>query len=314
MKIALVTSCEERCGIAEYARNLLTNLYETSPGEATFEVIPHTVSYGEIKSFIYERKCDVVHFNYEPGLFGGWLPQHIRSLGKPTLLTLHTSQDGSNRSEFTDSFTRVVVHEGQDEGNIRYIPMGIPQYKGNDVEESCISYDVGTCGFPFPWKGFPEVVKACKLLGLRCLVIAPESRHANALQMRDQLHAIYNNGRLSVNTKWNTQDQVIARLKNCKVTVFAYHGNNYGISAACRLGLATGNPIIVSTSRQFRDLQPYVDEIDFISQPPDPEEIARAILNQLDESTKKVPKRVLSDFSFKRVGEMYMNQYRELIS
>jgi glycosyltransferase involved in cell wall biosynthesis len=301
ISVALITSWDERCGIAEYAANLLDNC----PG-VLFRIIKRTTGIEEAKTLI--SHCDIVQLNYEPGILSHWNKDVIKSLNKPSVLTLHTSHDGNNRSEFTNAFTRVVVHEKTTDG-FTHIPMGIPirkQHKAPDVK-----YDVASVGFPFPWKGFTQVVEACKLLNLYCVIIIPESRHADAKIMKNHLLSLHD--KVTVITDWLNQEETIQILSGAKLTTFAFHGGNYGISASCRLGLATGNPIVLSRSRQFRDLFEYENEIEFVDQPPTAENVAIGIQNQLYPQTWKKPQKVLEDFSWERTGLMYKNLYGELL-
>jgi glycosyltransferase involved in cell wall biosynthesis len=300
IKVALITSWGERCGIAEYAKNLIDNCLGVK-----FEIIPRTMNISEAIDLI--SSCDVVQSNYEPGILSHWNENVIRSLNKPSVLTLHTSHDGNNRSEFTNAFSRVVVHEKTTDG-FTFIPMGIPKCTKAKPD---VTFDVGTVGFPFPWKGFTQVVEACKLLDLHCVVIIPESRHADSQEMKKHLLSLHD--KVTVITEWMSQDQVVMVLSGAKVTAFPFHGGNYGISASCRLGLATGNPIVLSRSRQFRDLFDYEKEIEFVDQPPTTKDVAIAIQNQLYPQTWKRPETVLQDFSWERMGLMYKTLYGELV-
>lgn len=300
INVALVTSWNERCGIAEYASNLIENCIGVK-----FIVIPRSTSMTE--AFNLLSTCNVFVLNYEPGILGHWNKDIINSIRIPKVLILHTSHDGDNRTDFTSAFNRVVVHEQTSDG-FTYIPMGIPKCSKRVPD---VYYDVATVGFPFPWKGFTQVVDACKLLNLYCLVIAPESRHADASQMKAHLLSLSN--KVTVATEWLNQEQIIQLLSGAKVTAFPFHGGNYGISASCRLGLATGNPIVLSRCRQFRDLFQYEDEIEFVDQPPTSENVAIAIQNQLYFKTSKKLYKVLDDFSWVRSGLMYKRLFAELI-
>jgi glycosyltransferase involved in cell wall biosynthesis len=302
MKVALITSWNERCGIAEYAKNLISNC----PG-VEFEIIPREVPIEVTRPII--EVSDIVQLNYEPGILGHWNKDVIRSLNKPSVLTLHTSHDGNNSSELTAAFTKVVVHEQTQEG-FRFIPMGIPKFM--DEHKVTVHFDVGSVGFPFPWKGFTELVLACKQINASCLIITPESRHCDAAGMKVYLLSLYN--RVTILTEWFEQNEVISLLAGCKVTAFLYHGGNYGISAANRLGLATGSKVLLTRNRQFRDLYDYEDEIQFVSNPPNVDEVANTLHHLLSDRVTMKPKKVLEDFSWKKSGEMYTKLYEEIVN
>ena len=62
MKVALITSWNERCSVAEYAKNLITNCQTVE-----FEIISNKLINSLSEELI--NKSDIVHVNYEPRLF-----------------------------------------------------------------------------------------------------------------------------------------------------------------------------------------------------------------------------------------------------
>lgn len=300
MKVALVTTWGERCGIAEYAKELVASC----PG-VEFKIIGRP---WEITQVLRESaSCSIVHFNYEPGLLGHIDAVQIaamKAMGKKTVLTLHTSHDGDNRTPFTTAFDRTVVHEKTQEG-FTFIPNGIPDFRPNYPGTLDA---LGTAGFPFPWKGFEEVAKAAQMLGKTAIVVAPDSRHWDTWSMKECVKKACPTA--TYVTEWLETKEVIERLAVCSCLVFAYQGGNYGISGAVRMGLATGRPVVLSRCRQFRDLFEYDDEIGFTR-----DCSAAAIVEAVQDTlaTGKRPKRVLQDMSWKRCGELYMNVYKDLL-
>src|SRR2546428_357792 len=111
LKVGLLTSWNERCGIAEYAKNLVFNTSRENTYSDVEQVVLNINTFNSENTLLF-RPEDIIHINYEPGLFG-WLTtsciNHLKAMGKKTVLTLHTSHDGDNRSEFTNAFDRVVV-------------------------------------------------------------------------------------------------------------------------------------------------------------------------------------------------------------
>lgn len=302
-KVGLITSWNERCGIAEYAKNLTHNCPNTQ-----FKIYDVRSGYQILYAL---GDAQIVLLNYEAGLFAGigedFIAQ-LRSRGLRVVLIWHNSHSGDNRGPWTNLFDRVVVHEETTDG-FRYIPMGIP-------EETRLHSDgylpklVGSFGFPFPWKGFDPVCRACEMLGCQARIIAPESRHWDTHQVGNYLKGLCS--KLNYVTDYMDQSSVVRRLAECHATVFAYSGGNSGVSAACRLGLATGRPIVLTRCRQFRDLFPYEDEIFFIDDA-SPEKIAEALQEALNPYNKKMPGRVLKDMAWSKVGRMYEELFKELV-
>ena len=101
MKIAMLTSTGERCGVASYTRALVAGL-ETLPG-TTVAVVPITEGkqpkshYVEQAELLNAPDIDVVHIQHEHGFWGGILPGKsaywdLRYLiQKPLVLTAHTT-------------------------------------------------------------------------------------------------------------------------------------------------------------------------------------------------------------------------------
>jgi glycosyltransferase involved in cell wall biosynthesis len=308
MRVGLITTWEERCGIAEYAKNLVNSVTALNDG-VTFEVLDVRQSQAAIHAATIS--CDVVVFNYEPGLY-----QHLpivemvhllRRTQKACILILHTSHAGDNRSVLTAPFTRVVVHEKTQDGFV-HIPMGVPapSPRVRDVVPNL----VGTVGFPFPWKGFDIVAQATAKLDLMCLVIAPDSPHwdtyAVAKYLREQ------NPNLSVNTAWNSQEDVVEMLSQCAVNVFAYSGHPAGISGAVKLGVAAQRPLVISTCRQFRDMLEYYPEEVYVADPLSVDTVVEQI--QLALYTRKFPVRMLQENAWPVVASMYRNVYLEALT
>lgn len=320
IKVALVTSGLPHCGIAEYGKNLMKHLPEVE-----WTVIPHN-DFRNVGGARLPEGCEIVHVNYEPGLFPSlenwWAvgPHPIK-----TVLTLHTSHEGLNASKTTDRFDRVVVHEScEDLFRVRYdaprhfvfIPMGIPDLLSDsekDIADAVREYrkrDIVSVGFPFPWKGFPEVSEAAARLGKECLFILPPG-HVSAEPIVAECEK-RNHGRNHYITGWFDERDTIKLLYTGDVAVFAYHGGNSGISGAVRLALAAELPTIVTGScRQFRDLRIFEDEIEFVDSP-DPGLIAQGIQNVME--TGKRPKRILDEMSWRNSARQYYQLYEELLN
>lgn len=309
MKVGLITSGNQECGIAEYGKNLMKHLPQVD-----WSVYLHNNLWSE------SLKEDIVVLNYEPGLFPeAAIFKAKQSEVKHRVLILHTSHDGYWSSNFSARFEKIVVHEASRdirEGHPKFvhIPMGIPEPLNPNEQEMCQAVkdyrgrEIGSVGFPFPWKGFPEVAEAAKILGSSCFLLMPEGPGIDAAPIVAVCKS--KNPEVHCCTDWCNERATLMVLGSCKVLVFAYHGGNYGISGAIRLGLATGLPIVAVRNRQFRDLYEYEDEIEFVDSPT-PTLIADGIRRVL-ESGKK-PKRVLEDMSWANSAAKYYKLFEELL-
>lgn len=100
MRIAMLTTTGERCGIASYSAALVSELRRLP--ETEVEIVPLTP--GKQSASHYEKQAerlnaaevDLVHIQHEYGFWGGYLPGHsafwqMRPLiKKPVVLTAHT--------------------------------------------------------------------------------------------------------------------------------------------------------------------------------------------------------------------------------
>lgn len=307
MKVALLTSWNERCGIAEYAKNLVAHAKNTEFTILGREVFESSNAINGLPHRLCGEQTCIVHVNYEPGLLhilDANIMHQFRGAGIKSVMTLHTTGSGINRNTLIDSFNRVVVHEKTGD-NYDYIPLGAIKMK---LEDKPAENKIGTAGFPFPWKGFHQVAQASKKLGMGCLVVAPESDHFKTEVMEKFVRDAQ--PEVEYVKDWLTEEQVISRLSECAVNVFAYDGANNGISGAVRFGISAQRPLVVTRCRQFRDLFDY-EEVEVInSQSPD--EIIVGVQNALAKGKK--PERVLEDMSWDKAAERYESIYKELLA
>lgn len=307
MKIGLVTTWREKCGIAEYASNMVKSM---SSSKYQFQIINRPFAPSQIVAEAYD--CDIIHFNFEPGLMGHIGDDVIRSLkamGKKTVLTLHTTHEGDNRNAFTDSFNQVIVHEQTTDG-FKVIPHGAEEvsFSGLVNLEKEPKNVIGTAGFPFPWKGFHEVALTAEMLGMGVLVIAPETNHIDTWVMEKCIKGACTN--VEYVTDYLPTEEVINKLHECKVNVFNYHGGNYGISGAVRLGISAQRPLVISRSRQFRDLFSYEPEIT-VADNTSPEAVKAAV--ELALENNRIPETALNNMKWSRVSRDIESVYERLM-
>jgi hypothetical protein len=308
MRVLLVTTWNERCGIAEYAANLVRHC------KCEFEIVdPVTfMNFGkDVSSF------DLVHVNHEPGLYPGMTQYHVQRFcdSKPAMITLHATQAGYNHGAYIEAFQKIVVHE-QTQDVARwpskwiYIPEGIP------VAVSLaptVENTLGTCGFPFPWKGWDEVAYAAKFLNLGMIACLPESKHADALAAKRQIESVLG-AKAYIVTEYLPESGVIHHLSRNLVNVFPYKGHNAGISGAVRMGLAARRPVVVSASRQFNDLFMYREEL-YVSPQSEGQELYDCIQNAVLDARSghaRLPNQVIKDMGWERSARAYMDVYNSI--
>lgn len=306
MKVALLTTWNERCGIAEYAKSLVTYAKNTEFSIFGREIFENSNALLALPDQLCGNGCCIIQINYEPGLWhilDADVCSKLRKNGMRLVMTLHTSNSGNNRNALTTVFDRVIVHEQTTEG-FEHVPMGIPEVNLDGIE---VTKGIGTAGFPFPWKGFHQVAQAAKQLDMNCVVVAAKSDHFDTTVMEQFVKDAQPDTEYVKD--WLPQEDVVRKLASCEVNVFAYDGANNGISGAVRMGLAARRPLVVTRCRQFRDLFAYEDEIEFIDSQ-SPKDIAAGIERVLESG--KCPKRVLEDMSWTKAAQRYEEIYTSL--
>ena len=244
MRVLLVTSPRERCGIAEYGHMLTEAMGKTHPdvefrpfgpgpyADATVDFVDSLA--GTDVAF------DLVHVNHQAALHSSWTTDHIVELRErfcPVVVTHHdtfeTRQILLDRDYklFVGFADHVVVHEPIEglpiNGPWTYLRQPIPTATLSPIQH--LPLTVGSVGFDFPWKNFPMLRDIADRAGWRTDIFGGDN-------------------------DWVSRDVAIARLAGCHATAFLYQTGNSGTSAAIRLGLATRRPVIAFPCRQFRDL------------------------------------------------------------
>lgn len=310
MKVGLVTTWNEPCGISEYSRNLIASCPCCRGSGVEFKILGRPY---EANSLISRASdCDVVNFQYESGFLGIFSPGVMKRFNKPTVLTLHDSHPENNRAiyPFTNEADAVIVHEKTPDG-FTYVPQPIvvgPELKGAPTYNYAV-----TAGFPLPWKGFELLAYATSILVQKGILksarfIGTRNPHCDTYSvMHTVKHILSDSDYITV---WHEQSEVIRLMQECAVSVFPYVDCKPGISSAVRLGLAARRPIVLSRCRQFRDLFDYEDEIEFVDGTLSPETLADAITRVLENG--KYPKRVLEDMSWTRAAQLYKDIYSEI--
>jgi glycosyltransferase involved in cell wall biosynthesis len=288
MRVLIIGSDREHCGIAEHTRMLGQALGDLGVAVA---VLPPRITDAELQ----RTDFDLLHVNHQASLHSQWTPDRVRfwSRAKPTLVTQHdTFEDRGIMAErelpdFVNSAHGMIVHEQVDgmtaprgkaalfrgdapavqarstandwvSTEVFYLPQGIPQVPLAVRPPFDISSDaatrpfLGTVGFPFPWKNHRELVALATVSGWGSLVIAPGASPDYIGELSAQSAGT---APLHVVTDWLSMEQVVAMLRQCWATAFLYQTGNSGTSAAIRLGISAGLPVLAYNCRQFGDLR-----------------------------------------------------------
>lgn len=307
--VALVTTWDEHCGIAEYAKNLIQSMHDA---DVKITVVARPLVFESV--FERTKGFDIVHFNYSANVFTGFSNEElVRFKRQKTVVTFHDSlEERIWQVSRLGLFDKIVVHERPNFGpafpdNVVYIPQGI---RLADVQGIKKQRKLGIAGFPLPWKGFTRVAQRAKIFGLGCLAIMPSTDHVHQDEVKKEILSIHPDA--EVITDWLTHEAVVKRMAECCIAVFPYEENKvlYGTSAAVGFGLASGSPVIVSRNRQFIDLAHYTDEIYF--QFGSLSDTIAQVMHDIGIGEVKMPNRILKDMNWERCAELYSQVYRQI--
>lgn len=241
MRVLLVTSSREHCGIHEYGAMLTEAMRKTHPDVELWSVGPDAdaaVAFVDSLSGT-SAAFDLVHVNHQAALHSSWTVEHlagIRGVFCPVVVTHHdTFENLKILAERAYSFflgiaDHVVIHEpieGLLDGDPwTYLRQPVPAAEKPLPRPR---ETVGSIGFDFPWKNFQKLRDIADRAGWRTCIFGGDK-------------------------DWVSRREAVARLSGCSATAFLYETGNSGTSAAIRLGLAARMPVIAFKCRQFRDL------------------------------------------------------------
>jgi glycosyltransferase involved in cell wall biosynthesis len=302
LRVAMVTTWNVRCGVAEYSRHLL----EHTPREAIAPVIlaseEHTTlgPAGEDVFQVWRRGADdlaalvekaeqagadVVHFQWVE-LFGlevlGRAIDRLRSQGRRVVVTMHHLPDEIDEAghDALDAADLVYVHSAVDRQrlatarpaarNVEVFPHGYPSLLGADrlrLREQ-LGLDgspvVATCGFLSRHRGLLELIDAVGLLKARfpavqLLALSPyHPKYDSRAHHEDCLARIYELDLVEGShlvTDWLAPEQIVRVLAAADVIVLPYQGERAtGSSAAVRLAVASGRPVVTPDVPMFADV------------------------------------------------------------
>lgn len=280
MRVLLVTTWDIPCGIAEMAFYLKEAVEQANP---SIQIAPDADAldpqHDSIRSLIHDpyHGVDVLHLNYQAALHSRWTPDRIKQVrenGVKVLVTYHDS--GVPNSDqckaictYADYF---VIHEPYEDlpPHGEYLRMGVPEPQSPIVQNHAISqkaFDerwmdnwsqgrpiLGSVGFPFGHKCFPELARWTGKAGWALLLIAPTATADQIAEWRTL------NPYLHVRTDFVRRREVISLLSGCDATAFMFVCHNTGQSGSVLQGIAARKPVIaLRTCRMFRSL--YLDPL-----------------------------------------------------
>lgn len=270
MRVLLVTSWNEACGISEHSAYLKEAV---EAADLSVEIAPSATALDPAYCYVRTLPADVdlVHLNYHAALHSRWTPQVIRSyqmLGVKVLVTYHDTgvPNADQCKQVIDAADAAVVHEPFDDlpaEKVRYWRMGVPAPQGQfhfghsgvvDHPPACFKRYweqpvLGTVGFPFGWKNYDQLARVTAEAGWALLLIAPTATDEQVAAWQ----AI--NPDLWVRQDFVPRSEVVSLLGGCDATAFCYVCHNTGQSAALLQGIAARKPVMAfSSCRQFRAL------------------------------------------------------------
>lgn len=319
MRVGLVTNWGDRCGVAVYGQNLMDYADGSGVQFKQIGVSGLPLTYDVVACCAHD--IDLLHFNYASGIFRHMVLEDwpkFRLDGKRTVMTFHdSSHDMTHRIAERGLFDRIVVHEKAQAwrpylDSVVVIPQPIRMAYLSINRE--IKPQIGSFGFPFPWKGFERVAVAAKKLELGYLALLSDSSQVDANVMRADILKHY--PAADVQVAWHDQDTVIQKLSCCLMNVFAHEYSHvtyqlYGISASVRLALAAQRPVVVTDTRQFRDLRDYEDEVYFVHS--GLETTIQQVLDDIRVGKERKPARILADMNWSSCASRYLRLYEETL-
>jgi glycosyltransferase involved in cell wall biosynthesis len=145
-----------------------------------------------------------------------------------------------------------------------FVPPGLTRERASGHSKSGGTFTVGSFGFLRPHKGFLELMAACHLtrahipeLQVKIFASAYPSEDSAKLLTRCHAYMTYldNRGYTEFNTDFLGASEIPSRLQACDVVVFPYQRTRESSSAAVRMGLASGRPVLCTPLEIFEDVR-----------------------------------------------------------
>lgn len=230
----------------------------------------------------------ILQFNFSffalPAL--GQLLRRLHERGIRLALTLHSTADVMVGDETLSLASiaqelalceRLYVH-GIDDLNrlkdlglvhqVTRLPHGAPSPLNDQapIEDDLIA----TFGFLLPHKGLAELVEAIALLrrrGTRLRLLMLNSLHPDPIsstehqRLQQRIHTLGLSDAVELITDHLPEEVILQRLARARLIIFPYQHTQESSSAAIRLGLATGRPVLCTPLPIFADLEDAVTRL-----------------------------------------------------
>lgn len=311
MKIAVISNWHERCGNADYARDLRLELIK----EKEFEVITFTQPEEAIG-----KGQDLVIVNWHPSRvnFPPGVVKDLHSNGTKIIAVLQNSFAGFYYASEEDPLRYVdaVVAHQKMSGNIdiTVIPVGI--HLVDDLPDATAAMiRVGIAGFPYAWKRFDVTASVAQVLGGRSLLIAPTHDMGDTTAPITEVQKSFSTA--DVIRDFLPVDEVVRKLATCTMNVFWYQhmppDDLCGQSGSVRMGVAAKRPLIVSAHPKLTSVAAYEDEVYVAAELPQVFEYAKEIWSNICKGLPvRRPKRILEDMGWDKTGKMYVELIKKV--
>lgn len=337
--IMVLPSWEQRCGISEYTRSLTDALKKEG---CNIRIVKNVVDLLETGNI---TETDIVHLQYEYSLFAFQELQNIitqlRSKRISFLITAHSyTQQLPVYNDLLKEVTPLIVHsthiaekmssEGWNSKALRVINMGVDNvYQNSNInkmkQELKINGNpcIGFFGFMHWYKGIFPLLEAVEKLKktnpqIKCYMFSGLSENEGShkyyklFQKKLKIFNIDNN--IILNMDFLPSELLIKQLSLMDINILPYVDfNYYATSAAVRILLSAGKPIITSNSNFFADLQHEVLKIAGVSS----KSIANAVSYlhknvELQEHLRKKGEDYVKAHSWKICAQKHLEVYKEL--
>ncbi len=297
MKVAIVTTWAEKCGLATYSENIVRSLPDIE-----WRILGRE-SWGPAFSDIPANSagCDVVHIMHHGGLMASMSPEVVWACGK----TVITQQCIGSEEVF--SAATVKTAHVQIPG-YRFVPHGIHTIDKTESEMDPPS--IGCCGIPFGGKGHLEAVQIARLAGLGVNLVIPVNPHTST-GMAEHIEASCEQYGIpcQITTDWLDEGDISRILSRSVANIFFYTRSANGISGAVRMGLAAARPVIVSKHSQFQDIiaEGAVTVADSMKAAAD------MVRTKMTRDALVLPTDLLSKWDYAKTSQMYQAIYNEVV-
>ena len=198
MRVGIVTTWNEKCGLAAYSENIVKHLPEVE-----WKIIGRE-GWGSCFAGVpaAARDCDLVHIMHQGGLMATMPPEVVRACGK----TIITRQCIGNEAVF-DAATVKTCHVKSP--GYYWVPHGIPVVDVSDIEPDQ-EPTIGCAGVPFEGKGHFEAVLIAERRGWGINSVIPTSHHtSDEMVKRIRWYCKSRGIPCNITTGWLPEDLVV---------------------------------------------------------------------------------------------------------